>query len=214
MAPVDLRRSTVFGKYAEEYERWRPSYAPDAVDWLVPQGATHVADVGAGTGRLTGLLLERGLTVEAVEPDRAMLDVLGRRHPTAHAHQSGAERLLLSDASMDAVLVADAWHWFPHEQALQEAGRVLRPDGWLGLVWNRVAPAERWEFELHRIDPDHSDGDGHPVVPGLAQESIETATFPWTWDLTPDHWRGYLATHSAVAVMEDADRAKRLDAAH
>lgn len=214
---MDPRRATIFGRYAEDYARWRPTYPAEAVDWLVPQEARRVVDVGAGTGKLTGALLERGLDVEAVEPDVGMLDVLRRLHPAAAAHLAGAQDLPLPDGSVDAVLVADAWHWFPHERAAREIRRVLGPGGRLGLVWNLVAPSEPWELELAGLDPDRRDGDHgeevdqEPVVPGLPQAQTETATFPWTWQVTPDHWRANLATHSAYAVMEGAERERRLD---
>ena len=112
---LDPERARVFGAFAEDYERWRPGYPSEAVDWLVPPQATRVVDAGAGTGKLTGLLLARGLQVVAVEPDAGMLAVLARVHPDAGVHLSGADQLLVGDASVDAVLVAQAWHWFPHE---------------------------------------------------------------------------------------------------
>ena len=217
MPPPDSSRATVFGQHAEEYARWRPSYPEDAVDWLLPEGASRVAEVGAGTGKLTGSLLERGLAVDAVEPDPRMLDVLGRLHPTASAHLGGAQALPLEDRSVDAVLVADAWHWFPRDEAVAEVRRVLRPGGWLGLVWNPVAPVEPWEYRLAGRDPDAADGDeaaaGSDDGP-FPPEQTETATFPWTWQVTPDHWRGFLATTSAFVVMDAAEREQRLDAAH
>ncbi len=211
---MDPHRAGIFGQYAEAYARWRPAYPADAVTWLVPPGASRVVDVGAGTGKLTGLLLERGLSVEAVEPDPRMLHVLSGLHPTAVAHQAGAETLPLPDASMDAVLAADAWHWFPHEQAVREVRRVLRPDGWLGLVWNIVAaPTQPWEYELAELDPDHNlVREREPLVPGLFHEPTETATFPWTRKVTPDQWRSSMGTHSAIAMMELAERETRLDA--
>lgn len=67
MASTDPSRAFSFGQFAEEYALWRPAYPRDAVDWLLPSGALRVADVGAGTGKLTGQLLERRLDVEAVE---------------------------------------------------------------------------------------------------------------------------------------------------
>lgn len=124
--PLDPGRATSFGRCAEEYALWRPSYPADAVEWLVPKAASHVADVGAGTGKLTGRLLERGLDVEAVERDPRMLAILQRLHPTARAHEASAEALPLANARVDAVLVADAWHWFPHDRAVEEVRRVLR----------------------------------------------------------------------------------------
>jgi SAM-dependent methyltransferase len=183
----------------------------------VPPTAARVADVGAGTGKLTGRLLDRGLSVVSVEPDPEMLRVLQGRHPAAETHQAFADALPLADASVDAVLVADAWHWFPHDRAVAEVRRVLRPGGWLGLVWNTPTPVERWEFELAGIDPDRKgleeDGDGAgPVLPFPADET-RTATFPWTWEMTPDHWRSFLATNSAVAAMDQEERERHLDAA-
>lgn len=213
----DPNRALTFGKFAEEYALWRPTYPDEAVEWLVPKGAAHVADVGAGTGKLTGALLDRGLTVDAVEPDLEMLGVLHRLYPAAAAHHGPAEALPLTDASVDAVLVADAWHWFPHERAIEEARRVLRPGGWLGLVWNLVKPVERWEFDLAGIDPDRKgleDEDNDSAVetlPSFPPEETETAAFPWTWEMTPDHWSSYLATNSGIAAMEEVEREQRLE---
>jgi ubiquinone/menaquinone biosynthesis C-methylase UbiE len=217
MATRDPNRALTFGSFAEEYALWRPTYPAEAVEWLVPEHASHVADVGAGTGKLTGALLDRGLTVDAVEPDPQMLRVLHRLYPSAAAHKAPAEALPLADASVDAVVVADAWHWLDQEQAVEEVRRVLHPDGWLGLVWNLVKPVKGWEFELAGIDPDHKGLHGHgddsdeELGASFRQEEIETATFPWIWEMTPEHWRAYLATNSAVAAMGEAERRQRLD---
>jgi len=209
---IDPARALSFGRLAEEYELWRPGYPPDAVDWLVPPGATRVADVGAGTGKLTGSLLDRGLAVDALEPDPGMLAVLRRVHPDAVPHLASAEALPLPERSVDAVLVADAWHWFAHAAAVDEVRRVLRPGGWLGLVWNTPAPVEQWEFELAGIDPDGTAG-SELDAPGLPSAPEATASFPWTWEITPDQWCSHLATNSGVAAMPQAERAQHLDAA-
>jgi 16S rRNA A1518/A1519 N6-dimethyltransferase RsmA/KsgA/DIM1 with predicted DNA glycosylase/AP lyase activity len=68
----DSERSLSFGAQAELYDRVRPEYPAESLDAILPVGARRVADVGAGTGRLTAALLERGLAVIAVEPDAAM----------------------------------------------------------------------------------------------------------------------------------------------
>jgi ubiquinone/menaquinone biosynthesis C-methylase UbiE len=178
-------------------------------------GAAHIADVGAGTGKLTGRLLELGLSVEAVEPDPDMLAVLTRAYPAAGAHQAPAQALPLADASVDAVVAGDAWHWFPHEEASAEARRVLRPGGWVGLIWNLAKPVEPWEFELAGIELGRQDlVDSHEadLRSTFPLEQTQTATFPWVWEMTPDHWRSYLATKSAVAILDDREREKRLDA--
>ena len=120
---------------------------------------------------------------------------------------------------MDAVLAADAWHWFTPDTTLREVSRVLRPSGWLGLVWNSVAPLESWEFDLAGLDPDHEgdesevEDEQEPTAPGLEGERVETANFPWTLEASPDQWRSYLAIHSGYAVMDPLERDRRLDAA-
>ncbi len=216
MTHVDPDRAFLFGAVADEYARWRPTYPDEAVAWLAG-GARTVVDLGAGTGKLTGQLLERGLTVHAVERDLRMLAVLRRRFPDAHAYEAAADRIPLPDQSVDAVLSADAWHWFPVERTVAEVRRVLRPGGWLGLVWNIVTPVHPWEFELAGIDPDQkglegpadtSEQDDGPFP--AAETTVET--FPWEWPVTPEHFRGYLATNSAVIRLGDHERAAKLDA--
>lgn len=207
-------RATIFGLDAENYDRWRPAYPATAVEWLVPEHATVVAEVGAGTGKFTGSLVARGLRVEAIEPDRRMLDVLQRTHPQAQAHHAGADKLPLADISVDAVLSASAWHWFPFEEAVAETRRVLRPGGWLGLLWNMPAPVEPWEEELAGLDPDYRvkrdyvDGGPFPA------DEMETATFPWTWHTTSDDWCSYLRTLSVFVLMTEQEREERLRRAH
>ncbi len=219
MSYPDPKRARVFGAVAEEYERWRPGYPSQAVDWLLPLQVSRVADVGAGTGKLTGLLLARGLQVAAIEPDPWMLAVLSRVHPGAQVHLAGADELPLPGASVDAVLVAQAWHWFPHEQALAEVRRVLRPGGWLGLIANMPDPREPWELELARLDPDTSgpmfddegDEDNEWEIPGICLDRVQKATFRWQEQITAEGLRARLATHSAYLVMAAEERELRLD---
>jgi SAM-dependent methyltransferase len=207
-------RAMVFGSDAESYDRWRPSYPSEAVAWLIPERAAVVADVGAGTGKLTGSLLARGLRVEAVEPDHRMLDVLKRAHPRAQTHHAGADDLPLADASVDAVLAADAWHWFPFEAAVAETRRVLRPGGWLGLMWNVIAPIESREKELAGLDPGYRPKPDEEDTGPFPAEETETATFPWAWHSTPDAWCSYLRTKSVFVLMAEQEREERLHRAH
>jgi SAM-dependent methyltransferase len=218
---VRARRARSFGAFADAYEQWRPAYPDDAVDWLVPPGAREVADVGAGTGKLTGLLLARGLRVTAVEPDPAMLAVLTRTHPAAEPVAAGAGELPLPDASVDAVAVGQAWHWFPHEQAASEIRRVLRPGGWLGLISNQPAPGEPWQVEVERLNADARGIVVEPMVElsdvievdGLPSDQLEAALFPWTEHLSAAALRARLATFSHIALLEEAEREHLLDAA-
>lgn len=218
MADVDPARARVFGQMATSYDRWRPAYPDQAVDWLIPPEARRVADVGAGTGKLTGLLLARGLQVAAVEPDPAMLQVLGTNHPAALCLLAGAEALPLRDASVDAVLVGQAWHWFDQEGALAEARRVIRPGGWLGMIWNGDRPRAAWQVELAGLDPDHAGRSRHDESdrwepPDLGDLAVDTLKVAWQEQLSATALRARLATHSGFAVMPDLERNGQLDRA-
>jgi ubiquinone/menaquinone biosynthesis C-methylase UbiE len=130
-----------FARGAGAYERGRPGYSPEALSWLVEQlglapGAS-VLDLAAGTGKLTRLLTTTGASVVAVEPVDEMRSALAELAPAVDIKAGTAEAIPLADASVDAVVVAQAFHWFAGEPALAEIARVLTPAGRLGLVWNR-----------------------------------------------------------------------------
>ena len=110
-------RARSFGAAADAYERARPGYPDPAVDWLVPEGARTVLDLGAGTGKLTRALVARGLDVIAVEPLPEMRESLAAAVPEVRAVAGTAEDIPLPDDSVDAITVAQAWHWVDPERA-------------------------------------------------------------------------------------------------
>lgn len=214
----ETSRALTFGQVADEYDRWRPSYPEAAVEWLAPAAPARVADVGAGTGKMTSLLVARGLVVEAVEPDPRMLAVLARNNPTARTHLSAATDLPVEDSSLDAVLVADAWHWFDTEETLLELRRVLKPGGWLGIVWNVAAPpVEPWELEI-LSEHERYDQATKTSAEGIRErlhyfpdDELELAQFPWSWDTTPEHRAAHMATTSMAIAMSPDERRAHLD---
>lgn len=205
--------ATSFGAWAEEYDDWRPTYPDAAVDWLTPPVGAHVVEVGAGTGKLTDRLIERGLELDVVEPDGRMLGIVSQRHPTLRTHETGATSLPLGNASVDAVLVADAWHWFPKSQAAAEVARVLRPHGWLACVWNIPVLTHEWEWQALRLDPQLAPPEDLDALDrlGLSSGAAEQRAFRWTWTLTPQQWRGLVSTVSHVRLLPEDECQAALD---
>jgi SAM-dependent methyltransferase len=141
--PVDPHAERGFGSGAEEYERHRPGWPPEAIERALAElgiapGAT-VVDLAAGTGKLTRELVPRVARVVAVEPSADMLGRLEVVVPEAEAVAGTADAIPLADASADGVLVAEAFHWFATPAAVAEIARVLRPGGGLALLWNLYA---------------------------------------------------------------------------
>jgi SAM-dependent methyltransferase len=126
-------------RWHEDYQRGRPGYPSDAVRGRGLPGSAAVLELGAGTGKLTRVLIDEFAQVIAVEPDPAMRRWLAELGPRCELLAGTAEQIPLANTSVDGVFVAEAFHWFAHERALTEIARVLRPGGVLVLMWNRPA---------------------------------------------------------------------------
>jgi len=167
-----------------------------------------VLDVGAGTGKLTRQLLDRGLDVVAVEPSGGMRDQLERAVPGVTVHPGSAEAIPLPDGSVDAVLVAQAWHWVDLGRAVPEVARVLVPGGQLGLVWNIRDEREDWVAELGRImrDPnDHRRQDRGIIGPPFGP--VEHRDVGWRHRISAAELIDLAASRSYVITMPDEQRA-------
>lgn len=153
-----------FAAAADAYERGRPEHSGESVALLARElgfgAGSRVVDLGAGTGKLTRQLVELGADVVAIEPIPEMRAKLEAALPQVEALGGTAEDLPLPNHSVDAVLVAQAFHWFDALRALSEIRRVLRPDGGLGLIWQARDASVPWVARLNEII-DAAD-DGHP----------------------------------------------------
>jgi SAM-dependent methyltransferase len=110
-----------------------------------------VVDVGAGTGKFAALLVPSGAEVVAVEPLAAMRQGFAADLAGVRVVDGSAEALPLADTSADAIVAAQAFHWFDRPRALAEFARVLRPDGRLGVIWNDIDTSVEWASEFYAI---------------------------------------------------------------
>lgn len=201
-----------FDQTADAYERGRPEYPAEAVEWLLPADAHTVLDLGAGTGKLTRALTARGLEVIAVDPSPKMLDQLREAVPEATVHQGTAEDIPLPDASVDAIVVGQAWHWVDQDLALPSVARVLRPGGTLGLVWNIRDERAPWVARLTEV-MHQAEGEAF-IESGSIRRGpfgeIETAEFEWSRDFTREQIFDLVNSRSYVITASPDERERIL----
>ena len=184
-----------FSNRVRDYVRYRPSYPAEVIDLLRREcGLDHgvpVADVGAGTGIFARLLLEAGAVVYAVEPNepmRAAAEAASADHPRFHSVDAPAEATGLPDGAVQIVSCAQAWHWFDHARAREEFVRILRPGGWLFLVWNERSTEDTpflrdYEAILNEFAPEyhrvlHQEFDANRLDEVFAPEPMLRANYP------------------------------------
>jgi ubiquinone/menaquinone biosynthesis C-methylase UbiE len=226
----DSRFATAFGSVADEYARGRPGYPTEAIDRLAAElqlgPDAVVVDLAAGTGKLTADLANRFEQVIAIEPLAEMRHELATQVPESQVREGSAEKMPAADRSVDAVLVAQAFHWFDGRRALDEIARVLIPRGGLGLLWN-TTPWELREgpwfaalddlLEERRVDlatlRRHASGRWMEAFEGEERfAALSSATFTNTQRSTRADFMAGLASRSYIAVLPAADREGLLDA--
>jgi SAM-dependent methyltransferase len=189
--------SRSFELVADVYQRSRPSYPQEAIDWIAAKlglgSGTTVLDLGAGTGKLTRALVETGARVIAVEPGDAMRAELERALPEVEALRGAAEDIPLPDQSVDCVAVGQAFHWFRHDEAIPELHRVLRPRGGVALIWYSRDPDNPLYDEIGDliapfVPPDRPDEDEWPKPLGESElfGLLEERRFSFVQELDTD----------------------------
>lgn len=206
-------RATSFGSEASSYEAGRPEYPFEAVAWMLdilPAGAHRIADVGAGTGKLTrALVAAPGAEVVAMDPDPGMLEALRAAVPGVPTFLGTAEALPLPDAGVDAVVLGQAWHWVDPVAASREIGRVVRPGGVLGLIWNLRDERVDWVRALtgimHPSAAEEMLREGDPVVVSPFG-ALDGESWEWSREISREQLHRLASSRSAVIAADDAER--------
>ncbi|MCW2526843.1 MAG: SAM-dependent methyltransferase [Pseudonocardiales bacterium] len=210
-----IRLARTFDSAAELYDRVRPRFPDAALDWVLPVQAEQVLDLGAGTGKLTRSLVDRGLDVIAIDPSPNMLERLRANLPDVDARIGTAEATGLPDQSVDAVVAGSAFHWFARPAADAEIARILRPGGAVGLLWNRRDPASETAFafdvaQAHKNEPKPQNNADVSLDPTWFGRT-ERRDFPHSERVTPQQLVDLVSTRSYVIDMDESERRKLLD---
>ena len=211
-------RAQSFGRVAAEYDRLRPSPAPEALDWLVPDPSELAVDLAAGTGLFTRSLAPRVGEVIAIEPDPRMREIFARKTPGIPIRDGRGEAIPLPDASVDLVTVSSAWHWLDPDPAAREIARVLRDGGRLAIIWTQMT------YDAGLPSPDWASLGVQTAFDGARLRDIqlpfsapfapsESASFSYTKVVSKADVVATLATYSPVIALAEDARARALDAA-
>jgi SAM-dependent methyltransferase len=199
------------------------------VDWILPTHVARVVDLGAGTGALTRLLVDRADEVVAVEPDDRMRAVLSAEVPGVSVVMGRGEAIPVPDGGADAVLASSSWHWMDPVPTLLEVGRVLVPGGILGVLWSGIDPEGPFLVQARALLTGDSQGgaqrqdDGGEftglimgdanrptstleIPPGVPFGTAERQVFTWDVALDADELIGLLGTFSWIITMAEETR--------
>lgn len=222
-----------FGRVAELYDRARPSYPAVVVDELIElaglQPPAQVLEVGAGTGKLTSLLAERGLAVLALEPSAEMAEVAlanCQSYPLVEIQRVDFEHWQASVPPLPLVVSAQAWHWVAPELRYERAADALEPGGTLAAIWTfpdwertrlrdalreayrLAAPDLQADFPMHPgSEPTDLAGDWHAEIEasgGFVQPQMRM--YPWSTSYSTADYLELLQTHQDHILLEPAAR--------
>jgi SAM-dependent methyltransferase len=218
-------------RWPEDYERGRPGWPPEVVDVPGLLSSATVLELGAGTGKLTRLLVTTFERVIALEPAEAMRRLLVEHAPQADLLDAAAQEIPIADGSADAVFAAESFHWFDDDRTLAEIVRTLRPRGALVLMWNLPAgPTEpsieaaeeflskrapsRDQVGYDPLDlggPRYASGEWRLVLADSPFEPLRELVLPNPQTVDRESLVAFFASMGWLADLPDADRLPLLD---
>jgi SAM-dependent methyltransferase len=212
----DLQPTKRFSSRVDDYAKYRPDYPAGILALLASEvgfsPGTILADVGSGTGFLTALFLRNGNSVFAVEPNSEMRQAAEKTlasRPNFYSVDGAAEATTLPDASVDGVVVAQAFHWFDHARSRQEFRRITKPGGFVALIWNaRKTSGSPFMADYERIVTTYGSDfarSGKELVPpetlrDLFGPSLRRHTLPNFQELDWEGLRGRLLSASYMPL--------------
>lgn len=216
---MSLDPTSRFSNRVADYIKYRPSYPPQFIDWLIGEAGLSddsvIADIGSGTGISSKLFLDRGFKVIGVEPNedmrRAAEDLLAS-YPKFTSIGASAEATTLANVSVDLIISGQAFHWFDRDAFRTECNRILNPDGKVALFWNeRLIDAtpflQEYEALIRRFATDYSKVDHRrmddSVIESFFGKQPMIATFPNVQVFDLEGLKGRLMSSSYVPSADD-----------
>lgn len=153
---VNLTSLKSYNSNHKLYDKVRPDFVVKAVSALVNgcqlKTGSKVIELASGTGKFTKSIADKGYDITAVEPSEGMNDSFRENFPQIPLLEGSSYSIPLPDKQADAVLIAQAYHWFADHNSLKELSRVLKPGGFLGLIWNyddiENLPETNWQKRI------------------------------------------------------------------
>lgn len=173
-----------FSDRVENYVKYRPGYPEDMIDFLLQKGISSkstVCDIGSGTGILSRQLIDKVGKLYAVEPNEDMRfysDQMLSAYGNYQSLKDSAEKVSIEDSTIDAITVAQAFHWFDREKCKKEFKRILKSDGLIFLIWNnRINNTEflqSYDDLLYQYGTDYASVNHQNITDDVLAEFIDS----------------------------------------